>query len=232
MTMKPLQQLTRGRDRDLAGPRRWLVRGALLVGLALAFAPGARAQISSGGGESIGSLPGTRGALPGDVDGQVDPGAAALPFRLVLTGRQSDLRALILQAHRLEGGAPGSWQLTPLEVPGLARLTFQGAVELKLDRRILERSFTAFSVELGAPFAGGAVQLSAGGLRRTLPIGAQAIDLRLPQLAWSGLVDRGVCLQASPPTGLASVFTAGSFRLDLTATADTVRLVQRPVPPR
>jgi hypothetical protein len=204
----------------------------LLAGLALALAPGARAQISSGGGESIGSLPGTSGAVPGDVDGQVDPGAAALPFRLVLTGRQSDLRALVLQAHRLEGAPPGSWELTPLEVPGLARLTFEGGVELKLDRRVLERSFTTFSVELGAPFAGGSVQLAAGGLRRTVPVGAQSLDLRLPQLAWSGLVDGGVSVQASTPGWLAGVFAAGSARLDITATADTVRLVQRPVLPR
>jgi hypothetical protein len=233
MTMKLQLNKTCGSARGLAGPLRRLVRGALSAGLVLALlAPASRAQISAGGGESVGSLPGTSGAVPGDVDGQVDPGVAGLPFRLVLTGRQSDLRALILQAHRLEGGAPGSWELTPLAVPGLARLTFEGAVELKLDRGILERSFTTFSVELGAPFAGGALQLSAGSLRRTLPIGAQPIDLRLPQLAWSGLVDRGVSLQASTPGALAGVFAAGAARLDITATRDTVRLVQRPVLPR
>ena len=225
MTMNPKPNKTRGRSSTGDGPRRWLLRGALLAGLALTAAPPGLAQVTgTGGGDSVGSLPDEHGGVPGNVA----PAPDLLPVSLVVTGRPADLRALVLRVTRLDGPAGASPVSAPMDVSGAARLTLQGSVELVLDRRVLERSFASFSLELGAPFAGGAVRVLAGEHQRVFPAGLQPLDLHLQQLAWSGLADAGVLLRVTPPLASASVLDGLAGRLDITATAETVRLVLRP----
>ena len=212
------QPRNRGREPDRLRLLSWLGRAGLLATAVLVAAQPALAQAQVGGGsESIGSLPATAGSGPGAATASPN----RLPFRLVLQGRQEELRALVLEARSLGTQGQGSWMLTPLQVPGMARLTFDGALELSLDRHRLEQSFVSVSVELGSHYSGGALSVSAGGLRGTRSIGSPQVDLHLQQMSWSGLLDKGVALQALTPWKEKS-------RLTLTATADTILLVQIP----
>lgn len=199
------------------GSRRW--RG-LLAAVALAAASqSALAQTNAGGGsESIGSLP---------VMGPSGPGAAShgvdrAPLRIVLQGRHEDLNALILQARLANQEAQPVW--TALSVPGMAQVSFEGPLELTLDRRTLENSFVTAKIEFGAPLLGGAVHLSAGGSRSSRAITSRQLDLHLQQLSWSGLLDQGLALQVLSPSKQISSANQVS-RLTVDADGAKVRLV-------
>ena len=185
------QEPIREREPVWRGSRRW---PAWCFALALAAALPAQAQNQAGGGsESVGSLPAMSSSGPGTGELML----SRMPVRVVLQGRQDELRAVLLQA-RLSGQLHEPvW--TALSVPGMAQVTFVGPFELTLDRRALEASFVTAKVEFGAPLFGGAVHLTAGGRRSDRAITSRQLDLHLQQLSWSGLLDQGVALQVLSP---------------------------------
>jgi len=206
------------RDPERQGLGRLLTRSVLLVGLSLTVVQPSLGQVMSGGGsESVGSLPLTGNAGPGAVS----PSLPRPLFALVLEGRETELRAVVRSLYALGTPGQGSWKWTSLEVPGTARLTVEGPVEVALDRRALEHSFITVSIQLGTSFGGGAVHVSAGGLRSLRAVGSLEIDLHLQQLSWTGLADQGVVFQAVGPTQARS-------RLNISATTTRVSLVLQP----
>lgn len=171
---------------------------ALVAGLALlpGLAEGRQGAFSSGGNDTIGSLPSTKG--PGTQPGGQASGASGqtvqeLP-RLVLTGRLDDLRRMIVDAS----GA-GSVQVEELE-GGLVRLAFHGDVAVTLDRRLAQTSFVSAQVEIGPGFAGGLATFSVGGRPAAVqPLTLVGIDLRLQHALKAGLLERGLELATLAP---------------------------------
>jgi hypothetical protein len=158
----------------------------------------AQNQAGGGGSESVGSLPAMASSGPGTGELSL----SRMPVRVVLQGRQDELRAVVLEA-RLSGQAHEPvW--TALSTPGMAQVTFEGPFELTLDRRALEQSFVTAKIEFGAPLFGGAVHLTAGGRRSDRAITSRQLDLHLQQLSWSGLLDQGVALEVLSPAKQAS----------------------------
>jgi hypothetical protein len=212
MTMTPLDD-DRGREPVGRGNRlapAWLAA----IALAAAALP-AQAQNNAGGGsESVGSLPAMSSSGPGTGELTL----SRMPVRVVLQGRQDELRAVLLQT-RLSGQVHEPvW--TALSVPGMAQVSFEGPFELTLDRRALEQSFVTAKIEFGAPLYGGAVHLTAGGRRSDRAITSRQLDLHLQQLSWSGLLDQGVVLQVMSPTKQSS-------RVSISAEGGKILLTQQ-----
>src|SRR6187401_3175687 len=112
------QEKERGRELVRRGSLRW---PAWCYALALtAAALPAQAQNQAGGGsESVGSLPAMASSGPGTGELSL----SRMPVRVVLQGRQEELRAVLLQT-RLSGQVHEPvW--TALSVPGMAQVTFE-----------------------------------------------------------------------------------------------------------
>jgi hypothetical protein len=173
------------------------------------------AQNNAGGGsESIGSLP----AMGPTPPGSIEHGLNRVPMRVVFQGRQEELRALILEVRLAGTLSEPVW--TPLAAPGMAQVSFEGPLELTLDRRTLEQSFVTAKVEFGSQLLGGALQVSAAGRRSSRAITSRQLDLHLQPLSWSGMLEQGVTLQAVTPSKQPS-------RLTITAEGGKIRLVAK-----
>jgi len=167
-------------------PSRHLWALALLALPALSFAQG---RVNPGGGDSVGSLPGTAGGSQPSPTTHATPSPNdELGSRLVLAGTPQELARIVADVS-----GPGTWIVEPISGKGLARMTFTGRVSVVLDRQLLATSFADAQLEIGPAFAGGvAVIRIDDDVRAAQALRVGSMSLHLQRAVRTGLIDRGV----------------------------------------
>lgn len=199
-----------------------LLIAALGLGGASLFAfAGDETVFGGSGGDSIGSLPlsAPAGSQSRDVSGPASGQAVIGPLRpsLVLTGREDDLLAVLLDAT--PNSADATYDVFALP-DGRLRLEFYGQLTLLLDQARLMTTPVTAQIRVGATFQGGVATLAvAGDVRgvQALPLGY--IPLPLHQLSSSGVLPLGLKWTAHSQGGLRRV-------LDVLQTGSVIRVQQ------
>src|SRR5262245_40944823 len=110
------QNDVRGSEPVRRGIRPWLAA----IALAAAALPAGAQNQAGGGSESVGSLPVMASSGPGTGEFAL----SRMPVRVVLQGRQDELRAVVLEARLAGLVHEPIW--TALSVPGMAQVAFEG----------------------------------------------------------------------------------------------------------
>ncbi len=212
-----------------AALRTVLSVGLLLTALLVAtvarsvFAGGTDAlRFGGSGGDSIGSLPLTApggGSNPAGEHGEAGAPSTVGPQRpsLVLTGREADLLAVLLDATPASPDA--NYDVFAL-ADGRLRIEFYGQLSLLLDRERLMTTPVTAQIRIGSSFLGGVATLSVSGEVRSvqaLPLGY--LPLPLQQLSSSGVLPLGMKWRAQSLTGLTRT-------LDVHQAGSVIHLVQ------
>ncbi len=172
----------------------------LTIARSVLAARGEELQFGGTGGDSIGSLPlqapGAGSQSVGE-HGQAGVPTTVGPQRpsIVLTGREADLLAVLLDAT--PNSADANYAVQQL-ADGRLRLEFQGQLTLMLDRERLMNTPVTAQIRVGSSFVGGVATLSVGGEVRgvqALPLGY--LPLPLQQLSSSGVLPLGMKWRAN-----------------------------------